>query len=164
MADYSFSEELAELYDETNQKSKAEQELNEALQLLGANSKSESQNIHGHYADRELALLYLKKGDSELALKHALLECNRRPANIDVNQALAWVYYQRKEMKEANKCIDVSLKTNSKNPVLLYRAGLIKAGNGYLNEGIALMNEALNINPFLDSRLKREGMQYLASR
>jgi tetratricopeptide (TPR) repeat protein len=164
LADYSFSEELAGLYDKTNEKRLAEQELSEALELLGANSKSESQNIHGHYADRELALLYLKKGDSELALKHALLEYNRRPANIDVNQALAWVYYQRKEMKEANKCIDASLKTNSKNPVLLYRAGLIKAGNGNLNAGIALMNEALNINPFLDSQLKREGRQYLASR
>ena len=164
LADYSFCEELAELYTLTNQKNKSEKELDEALKLLGANAATESQNIHGHYADRELALIYLKKGDTELALKHALLEYNRRPNNIDVNQMLAGVHYQRKEFSEADKFINVSLRTHSKNPVLLYEAGLIKIKNGNRSEGIALMNEALSINPFLDKQLKEEGMKYLATR
>ena len=124
----------------------------------------ESQNIHGHYADRELALLYLEKSDNELALEHAQAEYNRRPNNIDVTQTLAWVHYKRSEYLEANKLIEVALKTNSKNPVLLYQAGLIKVKNGNHVEGIALMNDALNINPFLDIRLKEEGAQYLATR
>lgn len=164
LKDYSFNEQLAELYIEIHQPDKAEQELNEALEMLGANSADESENIHGHYADRELALLYLKKGNKGLALQHALAEYSRRPKNIDVNQTLAGVRYHRKEFTEAGKLIDFALKTNSKNPVLLFQAGLIKIKSGHRSEGIALMNEALSINPFLDEQLKQEGIQYLVAK
>lgn len=164
LQDYSFNDELASIYQELNQNQKAEKELDEALELLGANASTESQSIHGHYADREIALLYLKKGDYNSALKHALAEYNRRPENIDVNQTLAWVYYMKGEFSEADKKISVAIKTHSKNPVLLYEAGLIKIKSGNHAEGIALMNEALSINPFLDNQLKQQGRQYLASK
>lgn len=164
LQDYSFSDELASMYEELHQSKKAKEELDEALELLGANASSESQSIHGHYADREIALLEIKKGDYESALKHALTEYNRRPENIDVNQTLAWVYYAKGEFAEADKKISVALKTHSKNPVLLYEAGLIKIKSGNIVEGVALMNEALSINPFLDNQLKQQGIQYLASK
>ena len=151
-------------YSESSKNNKAEKEINDALELLGASSGSEFENIHGHYADRELALLYVEKGDYELAFKHALLEYNRRPNNIDVNQTLAWVRYHRNEFAEASKLIDVALRTHSKNPVLLYEAGLIKIKSGNRSEGIAFLNEALNINPFLNKHLKEEGVKYLAAR
>ena len=117
LQDYSFCEQLAELYTQTHQPKKAEQELDEALEMLGANSGNESASVHGHYADRELALLYIRKGNYELALQHALLEYKRRPENIDVNQTLAWVRYQRKEFTEAVKLVNVALKTHSKNQI-----------------------------------------------
>jgi hypothetical protein len=46
----------------------------------------------GHYPDRELALIYLKAGDLDKPLEHAMLECKRRPKNIDGNETVAWVY------------------------------------------------------------------------
>jgi len=160
LEDYSFSEELAELYNLTNEKNKSLKELDHAVELLGAHSDHEAEEIHGHYADRELALLYLKRGETELAMEHALEEYNRRPNNMDVNQTLAWVLCQRNEIREANTFINVALKTGSKNPVLLYQAGIIKVGNGNRNEGIALMKQALDINPFLDVQLKQQGIKY----
>jgi hypothetical protein len=47
--------------------------------------------------------------------------------------------------------------------VLLYEAGLIKMKSGDPNRGIALMNEALQLNPFISPALKREGQNYLAA-
>jgi tetratricopeptide (TPR) repeat protein len=60
-----------------------------------------------------------------------LLEYNRRPDNIDVNETLAWVYYKKGDIPNAYQYMQTALKTNSKNPVLLSRAALIyfKAGD-----------------------------------
>ena len=84
----------------------------------------------GHYVDKELAYAYLKINDYDNALKHALLEYNRRPDNIDVNECVAWVYYCKGEYEKALPYIKVALKTNCKNPTLLCRAGLIYAKTG----------------------------------
>src|SRR5436190_1168308 len=84
----------------------------------------DNENI-GHYADRELAYAYLKVNENDKALEHALLEYNRRPDNIDVNETVAWVYYRKGEYDKALPYIKTALKTNSKNPVLLSRAALI---------------------------------------
>jgi len=46
-------------------------------------------------------MAYLEVKDYDNALKHALLEYNRRPQNIDVNETLAWVYYNRGEYQKA---------------------------------------------------------------
>ena len=84
--DYAFYDECADVYSALLQPVKAKEELNEAIEMLGANNSDESKTAHGHYADRELALLYIKSYNYDLALKHAMTEYNRRPNNIDVNQ------------------------------------------------------------------------------
>jgi tetratricopeptide (TPR) repeat protein len=117
---------------------------------------------HGHYADRELAYAYLKTGDLENALKHAMIEYERRPENIDVCETMAWVQYKRGEYAEANKLITTALRTNSVNPVLLCHAGLIKIKFGEQEIGTALIKKALNEDPFMDTILKKEVVQYLA--
>jgi len=129
MNDYSFSDELSDVYRAELRNTQAQSELEEAIAMLLSTNGSESSSAHGHYSDRELALLYLKAYRYDLALQHALTEYNRRPDNIDVNQTLAWVRYCRGEYIDANKKIDAALRTGSKNPVLLAQASLIKQKN-----------------------------------
>jgi tetratricopeptide (TPR) repeat protein len=121
------------------------------------------QRIMGHYADKELAYAYLDTYDYSKALRHALVEYKRRPENIDVNQALAWVYYKLGKYEEADKYVSVALKTNSKNPVLLYEAGLIKKSSGKMEEGLRMISEAKSINPFISPVLKWEGNKLLST-
>ena len=69
----------------------------------------------GHYADRELAYAYLKVNDNDKALTHALAEYNRRPKNIDVNETVAWVYYNQNKADKAIPYIEEALKTIGKS-------------------------------------------------
>lgn len=163
VVDYSFADELTDLYRLDNQPDKAYKNAEAVIERLSADSKNaEDNNTIGHYSDRELAYAYLKVYKYDLALRHALIEYNRRPDNIDVNETLAWVYYKLGQYSDANKYINVAMKTDSQNPNLLYRAGLIKMKSGFKNYGISLMQKALNQNPYLSPELKWEGTEYLA--
>ena len=126
VTDYTVKEELAEAYKLAGQKAAADAIANAVIENMtkDAQQGQNDENI-GHYADRELAYAYLKTNNYDKALEHALLEYNRRPENIDVNETVAWVYYCKGEYAKALPFIKVALKTNSKNPTLLYRAGLI---------------------------------------
>ncbi len=163
LKDFSFDEELTELYRISNYQYKAMDHAYETIASLSSMSDKDG-NSHGHYADRELAYAYLNAYKYDLALTHALIEYNRRPENIDVNQTLAWVHYKRGEYTDANKYISVAMRTGSKNPVLLYEAGLIKMKAGENQKGIALMNEALQLNPFISPMLKWEAKNYIAEK
>ncbi len=160
--EFSFSDELTDLYRLNKQPNEANTNAEEVIKMLGPNSDVEGEDGHGHYADKELAYAYLKTNDIEKALKHALLEYERRPANIDVSETLAWVKYKNNEFTEANKLINDALKTNSKNPVLLTRAGLIKIKAGETEKGKALIKTARETDPFLDIELRNEANPYLA--
>ena len=162
ITEYSFSDELTDLYLISNEKDKSEASSAKVIEMLGPNTDVEGTSGHGHYADRELAFAYIKAGDLDNALVHAQTEYDRRPQNIDVCEMMAWVRYKRGEYAEANKMITVALRTNSKNPVLLCRAGLIKIKAGQTAVGISLVKKACEINPFLDPALKKEANPYLA--
>jgi tetratricopeptide (TPR) repeat protein len=126
--DYSFREEMVDIYVESGHADKAKTTVKSLLDDMNKEVKTSAadENI-GHYADRELALLYVKAGDLDKALDHAMLEYKRRPGNIDVNETVAWVYYKRGEGEKAVKYLVEALKTGSKNPNLLHRAELIYA-------------------------------------
>jgi tetratricopeptide (TPR) repeat protein len=163
LKDFSFDEELTELYRISNQPQKATNHANETIAALSS-LNDKNGNAHGHYADRELANAYLDNYKYTFALTHALIEYNRRPDNIDVNQTLAWVHYKRGEYADAERYISVAMRTGSKNPVLLYQAGLIAMKSGHRQQGIAWINEALQLNPFISPLLKWEGKNYLAEK
>lgn len=154
--DYAFSFALYQLYKENNQPDKAEQAFSTCEKLLGANTKSDKQNFHGHYADRELAEIYTANGNYEAALNHALLEYNRRPDNIDINKTLAWIYYKQNNFEKANSYINIALSTNSKNAELLYQAALIKKQCNENNMSMNLFNEALSVNKNCSVDLQNE--------
>jgi len=144
-----------------NEKDKSEASSAKVIEMLGPNTDVEGTSGHGHYADRELAYAYIKAGDLDAALTHAQTEYERRPQNIDINEMMAWVRYKRGEYAEADKMINVALRTNSKNPTLLCRAGLIKIKAGETSIGAALIKKAFDANPFLDPALKKEAKPFL---
>lgn len=155
--DNSFKEELIDLYRQIGQNKKADETAKIVIEDLsedaGAGDKDET---IGHYADRELAYAYLKVRNTEKALEHALLEYNRRPENIDVNEAVAWVYYNKGEYDKALPYIKTALKTNSKNPVLLSRAGLIFLKTGEKQMAKTMLQEVSVSNSFVGVTLRAE--------
>lgn len=155
--DYTMKDELTDLYALDGQKEKSASSAKEVIELLTKDAQSgmKDQNI-GHYADRELAYAYLKINDLDKALDHAMMEYNRRPDNIDVNETLAWVYYRKGDFNYAKKYMDVALKTKSQNPTLLCRAGLIYGNGGDLARGQELIQSALEKNPNINVELKNE--------
>lgn len=157
VTDFSFKEALADVYRLTGKKDKADEIENKVIDEMNnqAQSGNNNENI-GHYVDRELAYAYLKVNNYDKALEHALLEYNRRPANIDVNEAVAWAYYSKGDYQKALPYIKTALKTNSKNPTLLCRAGLIFAKIGDTALAKTNLEEALKSNPNIPENLKSE--------
>lgn len=162
--DYSFKEQLVQLYSLTGDTKKAADISNVVIGSMSKDAeKGEEDESIGHYADRELAYAYLLKHDYDNALQHALAEYNRRPENIDVNETVAWVYYAKGEYGKALPYIETALKTNCKNPTLLTHAGLVYAKNNGQQKAKSLLQEALKNNPNIDVELKKEGVKVLQS-
>ena len=159
--DYSIKEELSEAYLLKGDTRKANEIARVIVEDMSENVTKEMEDSVGHYSDRELAYAYLKVKDHDMALKHALAEYNRRPDNIDVNETLAWVYYSRGEFSKALPHIKVAMKTNSKNPVLLCRGGLILSKAGEAVAAKALLQQVMAGNAHISDDLKSEGLRIL---
>ena len=162
VTDYSVREELAEAYKLSGQKEKADAVSNGVIESMSKDAqRGRNDENMGHYADRELAYAYLKVNKFDNALEHALLEYNRRPENIDVNETVAWVYYCKGEYGKALPYLKVAMKTNSRNPTLLCHAGLIyeKAGEKALAKNNLQL--ALQSNPNIAEELKKESANIL---
>ena len=163
--DYAFTDEMVDVYRQEGKTAEASKMADESVAMLATAVKQANDDEQvGHYADRELAYAYLKTGDLDKALVHAKIEYGRRPDNIDVNETLAWVHYKRGEYADAAKYMKVARRTNSQNPVLLCRAGLILVKNGQKAEGQALITKALNTAPYLNPDVEAEGKKMLAVR
>lgn len=157
ISDNSLKEELVDIYRQAGKTAKADETAKAVIDDLQKNAQAGDKDANiGHYADRELAYAYLKIGDKEKALEHAMMEYNRRPDNIDVNETVAWVYYSRGEYDKAMPYIKVALKTHSKNPVLLSRAALIFYKAGDKTEAKNLLAETTPTNPYIDKPLMDE--------
>ena len=161
--DYSIKEELVDAYQQSGQQAKADKLSKEVIDELNANSQAAvtNQNL-GHYADRELAYAYLKIKDNDKALEHAMMEYNRRPNNIDVNETVAWVIIAKVIMQKQFHILNVALRTHSKNPILLSRAALIyyKSGNAQLAK--TTLAETSLQNPYIDPQLRAEAEKTIA--
>jgi tetratricopeptide (TPR) repeat protein len=161
--DYSIKEQLVDAYQQSGDKAKAGKLSKEVIDELNENSQAATANANiGHYADRELAYAYLKIKDNDKALEHAMMEYNRRPDNIDVNETVAWVYYCKGDYARAVPYINVALRTHSKNPELLSRAALIyyKSGNAPLAK--TMISETSLQNPYINPELKAEAEKTIA--
>jgi tetratricopeptide (TPR) repeat protein len=155
--DYSFKDAMIDLYTMSGDKVTAKELTQKVLDKLTADAAGGAKdNNIGHYADRELAYVYIKTGDYDKAIEHALMEYNRRPDNIDVNEALAWAYYKKGDVKNAQTYIAVALKTNSMNPTLLSRSALIYSKAGDTAKAKELMSKAMSNKAYISPDLVEE--------
>lgn len=158
--DYSYKEELVDLYRLTGNKPKGDALAQSVVAAMSeAAIAAQKDPTVGHYTDKELAYAYLKIANTDKALEHALAEYNRRPDNIDVNETVAWVYYKQGAYTKAVPYLDKALKTGSKNPVLLCHAGLIYAKVGNKETAKQLLQNGLKNNPVLSEDLRQEAAQ-----
>ena len=141
MPEFSFHEEMADIYALQGNKEKATKKYEDVVKMLDQDAKS------GHAVDLELCKLYTKTGQYDLALKHGLIEYKNRPKNIDVNHALAWVYFNQKDYKKAHEHVTIALRTGSQNPELLQEAAKIHMAVGEKEEGNKLLAQAKKANP-----------------
>jgi len=162
--DFTIKEELADVYKASGENEKAEALANAVINGMNAAAANEKKDdSSGHYSDRELAYAYLKVNQFDKALDHALLEYNRRPGNIDVNETLAWVYYSKGDYTKALPFAKTALKTNCQNPVLLCRMGLIYFKNGDKPTAAKLLKAGLLANPNINMALKTTSQQVLTT-
>ena len=157
IVDNSIKEELVDAYRLAGQPAKANKVAEDLIESLAkdANAGNKDESI-GHYGDRELAYAYLKVGKVDKAVEHAMLEYNRRPDNIDVNETVAWALYKKGDYAKAIPYIKTALKTKSKNPVLLSRAALIYYKAGDQAQANALLQNINVANPYVGADLQNE--------
>jgi tetratricopeptide (TPR) repeat protein len=141
MPEFSFHEEMAEIYALQGDKEKAKKKFAEVAKMLDEDARS------GHAVDLELCKLYTKSGQFDLAKTYGLKEYQKRPKNIDVNHALAWVYFNQNDLPKAQQHIEVALRTGSKDPELLRQAGSIELAMGHADQGNKLIAAARKTNP-----------------
>ncbi|MBC7828471.1 MAG: transposase [Chitinophagaceae bacterium] len=160
--DYSLKEALSDVYLLKGEKEKADEIARGIVSdMINTTKKEAMEDSTGHYSDRELAYAYLKVQDTDKALDYALAEYNRRPENIDVNETVAWVYYSKGEYAKALPHLKVAMKTNSRNPTLLCRAGLIYSKSGDRSTAKSLLQQVLAGNANISNDLKSEGEKAL---
>ncbi len=104
----------------------------------------------GHNMDLEYAnFLYTFKDDYDAALALALKEHKNRANNIDVNKTLAFIYYGKKDIKNADKHLKVAMATGKKDAELFYLKGLIENDN-------KLIEKSLAMNPYQSHQFLKE--------
>jgi tetratricopeptide (TPR) repeat protein len=144
-----FGQQLLEQYQAIGNTSKADSIFDLALANYLPENTNENTVQHGHSAEKELAELYLGKNDLNNAWIHATKAFKERPKNIEVCELLAWIYYKRSDLKPAFNLIEEALKTGSKKPQLLVRAGLIYYYHQEKKEGKSLITLAQQTNPYI---------------
>jgi tetratricopeptide (TPR) repeat protein len=142
-------EGIAEVYTLTGETEKAKAMAAEILAHMKTISKAGNEDL-------EMAHAYIGMENYASALEYAMKEFNRRPANIEVNETIAMIYYKQGNYLNALKFINAALKTNCKNPELLCYAGLIYVKAGKIKEGKIFLHESLKNNSLINASLKTE--------
>ena len=158
ISDHTFKEGIAEVYELTGREEQAKKIADEILAHM---KKLSSGNSAGQNEDHEMAHAYMGVGNYEKALEYALLEYNRRPSNIEVNETVAIVYYEMGEYAKAVPYMEAALKTNCKNPELLCYAGLVYAMVGDKEKAKVFLNKAPKMDPIIRIALKQECKEIL---
>lgn len=155
VSDFTFKEDISDLYRLMGQADRAKKISDKILDEMEEKAAAAvTDESIGHYSDKEMAEAYIKNGEYDQAIEHALTEYNRRPGNIDVNETLAWAFYNKGENAKALKYITTALKTNSSNPRLLCRAGLIYLQQGDKTAAKKLLQAGLRNKPNIFPALK----------
>jgi tetratricopeptide (TPR) repeat protein len=120
MPEFSFHEEMADIYVLQGEKEKAVKKYEGVITMLQEDEKS------GHSVSLEMCRLYTKAGMYDKAIEQATKEYTQRPQNIDVNLAMAWASHKKNDSEKANEYIKAAKKTGSQDPDILEKAKLIE--------------------------------------
>lgn len=151
---------LGDLYAKLGRADEAKQQYEqvEFIEKMGAGS--------GIYS-RQLALFW---ADHDIRLDEALAAAEReRAARNDIYTAdtLAWCLYKKGRFAEAKTAIDEALRLGTRDPRLLYHAGMIGLSIGDNQKGSDYLKQALAINPSFDvlqSEIAKEKSNLLTSK
>ena len=136
----------------------AEEQYNRVAALVGRPSGlndglhevTPAAGTHGHRLDRQYALFCADhRRDPDGAYAAALRDFGARE-DIYAYDTLAWVCLQRGDSAEAAKAAQRALATGTKDPMVLYHAGAIFVATGQDARALALLREALSIDPHFD--------------
>jgi tetratricopeptide (TPR) repeat protein len=111
--------------------------------------------------NRDLALFY---ADRDRNLDKALRLIEREAAvrkDIHTYDVLGWVYYKSQRYPEAETAVKSALRLGTKDPRLLYHAGMIARGVGKEKEAKRLLNQALALNPHFHPVYEQSARQTL---
>jgi tetratricopeptide (TPR) repeat protein len=131
---------LGELYDQAGRPADAQKQY----ALVGAIESLWQAN--GGNVDLDLALFEADHGDPSKAVTFARAELARRDS-VQVDDALAWALYRSGDVSAARAASQKALRLGSKDPVLLFHAGMIEARLGNRDGARTLLNQALQIDP-----------------
>lgn len=155
--DVQFKEGLAAAYATKGETEKASELYKKIVKEITEHEHFTATDDKTHYhAGIDLAYAELNNKNMDEAFKAASAEYKRRPANIDVNECMAWVLYQMDEPAKALSFINNALSTNSQNPRLLCRAAIIYNANNLAEKAITIKNRALAAKPLLNKDLTIE--------
>jgi tetratricopeptide (TPR) repeat protein len=136
-----FVTELAAVYELLGDAARARQQrdLLEAMRrLLSAN---------GVRADADLALFHADHGiDLQRAVEVAREEHARRPS-VRVADALAWAEYRNGDLENALRHSHEALRLGTRDPLMLYHAGVIAQAAGDLDRAYGLLAQSFEMNP-----------------
>jgi len=133
--------ELADIYAKTGNMAEAgkQYKLVEYIGLLG--------HINQVLHNRDLALFY---ADHDRNLPEALTLARKEfevRSDIYTWDALAWALYKNGKFAEANEAMTHALRLGTKDPMLLFHAGMIAAKLGHGAEAERQLGAAIEINP-----------------
>jgi tetratricopeptide (TPR) repeat protein len=154
LSESSFVSYLADLYELKGDAAKAAQVRGDVLKLLEDARTSGPRNpVIPHNGNRELGTAYLNMKQYDKALEYARKDWESRPDNIDANELMAWIYYQKGDMAHAKEHAEKTMITHIANANTLYKNGIILAAAGDAARGNELKQQALAISPYIDQRL-----------
>lgn len=124
MPEFSFHEHMADIYKLMGDDAKANTKYKSVVEMLDEDVAA------GHIVDLELCKLYTKTNDLDSAMVYGMKEFAKRPKNIDVNHALAAVYFADKNYLKAQEHINSALVTGNTAPELMKLASAIESSLG----------------------------------
>jgi tetratricopeptide (TPR) repeat protein len=134
---------LGDLYTKLGRTEEAQQQYAqvEFIEKAGASNGTYSLQLALFWADKGMRL------DEALAIAQ-----NERAERNDIYTAdtLAWIFYKSGQFQEAKVAIDSALRLGTRDPRLLYHAGMISLSLGDKAAGSKYLKEALAINPHFD--------------
>jgi tetratricopeptide (TPR) repeat protein len=133
--------ELGDIYAKLGETAEAEKQykLVEYIGLLG--------HINQVLHNRDLALFYANHDRNlpeALALAHKEFEVR---SDIYTWDALAWALYKNGRYQEASDAMEHASRLGTKDPMLLFHAGMISAKLNHPDQAAAEIGEAMKINP-----------------